>query len=103
MYPKHLAKTKTWGSEDVVVGLCARSLCPYPGSAKCTKARQEGDGKKSVINLASQDRIANRTIPTIAGLESREIPEREAKNESNRSKVGSRKNRFRIAIRIASL
>ena len=39
----------------------------------------------------TESRIMNRTIPRIAGLESPEIPQREAKNESNRSKVESRK------------
>ena len=39
----------------------------------------------------TESRIANRTIPGIAGLESREIPQREAKNEPNRSKAESRK------------
>ena len=39
----------------------------------------------------TESRIANRTIPGIAGLESPEIPQRETKIESNRSKVESRK------------
>ena len=39
----------------------------------------------------TESRIANRTIPRIAGLESPEIPQREAEKESNRSKVESQK------------
>ena len=39
----------------------------------------------------TESRIANRAIPRIAGLESKEILQREAENESNRSKVESRK------------
>ena len=39
----------------------------------------------------TESRIANRTIPRIAGLESTEIPQREAKHELNRNKVEARK------------
>ena len=49
-----------------------------------------------------ESRIANRTIPRIAGLGSPEIPQRETISESNRNKAEIEKNQFRIAIRIAS-
>ena len=39
----------------------------------------------------TESRIANRTIRRIAGLKSPESLQREAKNDSNRSKVESRK------------
>ena len=39
----------------------------------------------------TESRIANRTIPRFTGLESQEIPQGEAKNESNLSKTESRK------------
>ena len=58
--------------------------------------KKERKSKKENQGSGTESRIG------IAGLELPEIPEREAKNESNLSKSGVVENRFRIAIRITS-
>ena len=66
------------------------------------RPRKEGSRGGGVYLSGPESRIANRTIPRITGLESPEIPQREAKKwlESQKNRIVE--NPFGIAIWIAS-
>ena len=57
----------------------------------CSDIRKKQQSKTRDITRGNLSGTENRTIRRVVGLESPEIPQREANNESNRSEVESRK------------
>ena len=105
-------KTTTRNEKETKAGhLCMFAMSPRyklkNRRHKSNENHEKGRGRwdrtlEPASPRGTESRIANRTIPRIAGPESPEIPQREAKKcaESQQSRIAE--NRFRIALRIAA-